>query len=288
MRIKNKVILTVCASILFCNVGFTEELKLDVPKNTDIKINLTPSEKSELRIHSSPKTLDGNLFENDQNKINKTIAIQKEEDSKDIKFLWDEAVARNTVIKFALRKLSAPPEQRRLHSSLMTKSLSALINGVAILPGLFGADAFTASAASAGGSLASRVLTQKNMPTDLPLSDTELIHLAELIDGLQGKVIKNYYDYKSSLEALRVCRQNLAIHSKNYSDAIKSQNAISMIATSALYDKEELVEMKLMQQAKLSRLELERLSGADTVDKLNLAVPENIKLDDVKSEGTNK
>jgi hypothetical protein len=269
---------------LFCNSAFAIDSTIQESNQSEIKINLTPTEKNKFKITSSPKVLNGNLFENDEATIKKTIAIQKEEDSKDIKLLWDEAVVRNTVIKFALKKLSSPPEQRRIHSSLMTKSISALINGAAILPGLFGADVLTSSAATAGGHLVSRSLTEKNMPKTIPLTDTELIHLAELIDGLQSKIIKNYYDYKSSLEALRVCRQNLAIHSKNYSDAIKIHNNISMIATSALYDKEQLIELKLMQQGRLSRLELERLSGPDAVDKLSLTVPENIKLDNEKPE----
>lgn len=282
MLYKSKIVLFLCLSTLFCNSAFAIDSAIQESNQSEIKMNLTPTEKNKFKIISSPKVLNGNLFENNEANIKKVIAIQKEEDSKDIKLLWDEAVVRNTVIKFALKKLSSPPEQRRIHSSLMTKSISALINGAAILPGLFGADIFTSSAATAGGHLVSRSLTEKNMPKIIPLTDTELIHLAELIDGLQSKLIKNYYDYKSSLEALRVCRQNLAIHSKNYSDAIKIHNNISMIATSALYEKEQLIELKLMQQGRLSRLELERLSGSDTVDKLSLTVPENIKLDNEK------
>ena len=106
------------------------------------------------------------------------------------------------------------------------------------------------------------------MPKDIPLTDTELIQLAKLIEDLQNKLINNYYDYKSSIEALKVCRQNIILQNKNYSNALKSNNIISIIASSALYDKELLNEMKLKQQIKLSRLELERLAGSETVDKL--------------------
>lgn len=241
----------------------------------EILIELQPTENNQIKINNSSKTIEGHLFGTSDDSLKKAYELQKEIDSADIKLLWDEAIARNPVIKFALTKLSTSPDKRRIHSSLMSKSVSALINGAAILPGLFGADTLTSSAANAGGKLASRVITERSLPRELPLSDTEVIHLAELIDELQNKIIENYYEYKSSLEALRVCKQNVAIYNKNYSDALKSKNNISIIAMSALYDKELLNELKLIQKAKLSRLELERLSGEEAVSKLTLVVPSN-------------
>ena len=161
----------------------------------------------------------------------------------------------------------------------MAKTISTLISGAAILPNIFGADSVTSTASLAGGSLANRIISTRAMPKDIPLTDTELIQLAKLIEDLQNKLINNYYDYKSSIEALKVCRQNIILQNKNYSDALKSNNSISIIASSALYDKELLNEMKLKQQIKLSRLELERLAGSETVDKLTLTKMSGYNID---------
>jgi len=209
---------------------------------------------------------------------------QKELDIDDIKLLWESTVEKNTVIKFALKKLAMPPEQRRIHSSIMAKSISALIGGAAILPSFFGVDTMISSASVASGSLVNRIIEKKTSPKVMPLTDTELIQLAKLVDQLQDTLIKNYYEYKSSIEGLKDCRQKLLLHSKNYSDAIKSGNSISIIATSSQYDKELLSELKWKQQIKLSRLELERLAGSDTVSKLTLTQISNVEVERSKVE----
>lgn len=47
------------------------------------------------------------------------------------------------------------------------------------------------------------------MPTEIPLTDTELIELAGLVESLQDKIITAYYNYKSSLSQLKETRQRL-------------------------------------------------------------------------------
>ncbi|MDD3013643.1 MAG: hypothetical protein PHC34_08075 [Candidatus Gastranaerophilales bacterium] len=236
--------------------------------NIDLKINNI--EKPSIKVSEPPKRIDSELFISDQQKIQHAFEIQKKMDIDDITILWESAVERNAVIKFALKKLAMPPEQRRVHSSVMAKSLSTLISGVAILPNFLGADSLTSSASMAGGSLASRVVNSKSFPKELPLTDTELIQLASLVESLQDRLIKNYYDYKSAIESLKVCRQNLLLQNKNYSDALQIDNQISIIASSALYDKDLINELRIKQQIKQYRLELERLAGTDAVDKLTL------------------
>lgn len=245
-----------------------------VPKSiqpiTNINLEIKNTDKPVIKVSEPPKKIDNEIFVSNQEKIQHAFEIQKKMDIDDITTLWESTVERNAVIKFALKKLAMPPEQRRIHSSLMAKSVSALINGVAIVPNFLGADSLTSSAAMAGGSLASRVVNSKAFPKELPLTDTELIQLASLVESLQDRLIKDYYDYKSALDSLKVCRQNLLLQNKNYSDALKTGNQLSIIASSALYDKDLLNELRLKQQVKQYRLELERLAGAAAVDKLVL------------------
>ena len=245
-------------------------IKPSVAAESNINLDLSNVKKHEIQISQPPEKLEGQIFQSNEDKIMSAFQAQKQMDVEDIRVLWESTVERNSVIKFALKKIATPAEQRRVHSSLMAKSVSALISGASILPGIFGADTITSSAASVGGSLANRVLAKKTLPKNIPITDTELIQLAKLVEDLQDRVIKNYYDYKSSIEALRVCRQNILLHNKNYSDALKSGNEIAMISSSALYDKDLYNELSLEQQIKSHRLDLERLAGSETVSKLNL------------------
>jgi len=255
-----------------------------------VSLELKDVQKPAIKISEPPKKIDNEIFVTDQEKIKNAFEIQKKMDIDDITVLWESTVERNAVIKFALKKLAMPPDQRRIHSSLMAKSVSALISGVSILPNFLGADGFTSSASMAGGSLASRVVNSKTFPKDLPLTDTELIQLASLVEDLQDKLIKSYYDYKSEIDALKECRQNLLLQNKNYSQALKSNNQLSILASSALYDKELLNELRHKQQIKQYRLDLERLAGAESVDKLNLTKMTSFNCKDIgiNTKGDNK
>lgn len=261
-----------------------------------IGISIENADRHIIKVSEPVKKVDSQLFETNKDNIQQTFQIQKKIDVDDIKTLWESTVERNSVIKFALKKLAMPPEQRRIHSSLMAKSISTLISGASILPGIFGLDSITSSASAAGGTLAKRIIDKKMSPKEIPLTDTELIQLAGLVEDLQNKLIKSYYDYKSSIEALKLCKQNILLQNRNYSNALNSKNDISIIASSALYDKELYNELRLKQQIKLDRLELERLAGPAIVSKLNLTrlagfIPEenkasisSTKEEDVKNE----
>jgi len=249
------------------NVQAINNVPTDKLIEQGINLNVNAENKPGIKI-TAPKKLDGQLFDND--KTQKAFEIQKKMDIEDLQALWASTIERNNVVKFAIKKLTLPPEQRRIHSSVFARTVSTLIGGISILPSILGADTLTSTSSSVAGRVASRIIDQKTMPKEMPLTDTELIKLAETVEDLQDRIIKNYYDYKSSIEALKVCRQNIILQNINYSNALKAKNEVSIIASSALYDKELLNELKLTQEIKLHRLELERLAGAKTVDELNL------------------
>ncbi len=254
-----------------------ENKTAETAAENNIDLSLQKTEQKTIVISKPPEKVDTPLFEQNQDKAKESFEIQKKMDIEDIKALWEATVEQNAVIRFALKKLAMPPEQRRIHSSIMARSLSTLISGVAILPNILGADSFMSTASVAGGSLANRVLNNKTMPKEMPITDTELIQLAGLIEDLQNRIIKNYYDYKSSLEELKKCRQNIIIQNRLYSNAIKTNNEIAVISSSALYDKELLNELRLKQEIKLRRIELERMAGEKTVSGLNLTKTGDLK-----------
>lgn len=210
------------------------------------------------------------LVVKDEQILSELIRLQKEKDLEDIENLWKGTVENNQVIGFALKKLSTPESQRRIHSSLMAKTLSAVVAGASFAPSLVGADYLTQTSAFAAGRLAQNLINRKNIPTEIPLTDTELIELAGLVESLQDKIITAYYNYKSSLSQLKESRQRLLLYNKNYAKALDDEDLLEITISSALYDNMRIEEFYYMETAKKYHLELQRLAGKKVVDRLNL------------------
>ena len=217
------------------------------------------------------KYLNSKILDNDPEKIKLILKLQKEKDVEDLESLWNATVDRNSAIKFALQKLSSPAEQRKIHSSMMAKTISTLINGASMVPFMVGANYGLQSASLASGQIANRLFSKKDMPKTMPLTDTELIQLSDLVEGLQNDLVKSYYDYKSSINSLKECREKLIVEQKNYNIALKQDNRFYMIVSSAVYDDKMLEEIQLKEKVKLNRLKLERLAGHEAVEQLNLS-----------------
>lgn len=210
------------------------------------------------------------LVISDKEIMDEIIKLQKEKDMEDIENLWKGTVENNQVIGFALKKLATPESQRRIHSSLMAKTLSAVVTGAALAPCLIGADYMVQSGSYAAGRIAHNLLNRKNVPQEIPLTDTELIELAGLVENLQDKIINAYYNYKSALTQLKEVRSRELLYSKNYIKAMDEEDFLEIAISSALYKDMEIEEFKYMQLAKKYHLELQRLAGKKVVDKLNL------------------
>ena len=250
--------------LIFLLIIFTG---IPVPAD-EVRLDNVETQKIEL-----PKTnIDSkkSLIVNDQQIIDELIKLQKDKDIEDIENLWKGTVENNQVIGFALKKLATPESQRRIHSSLMAKTLSAVVAGASLAPSLVGADYMMQSSAFAAGRLAQNLINRKNMPTEIPLTDTELIELAGLVESLQDKIITAYYNYKSSLSQLKETRQRLLLYNKNYAKALDEEDLMEISISSALYDNMRVEEFYYMENAKKYHLELQRLAGKKVVDKLNL------------------
>lgn len=238
------------------------------PKTVELDIKKEKQQKIEL---SQPvKELKGKVFESEEDMLKNYLQTQKQMDVEDITTLWNATVERNQVIRFALKKISLPASQRKINSSHMAKALSGLISGASLLPAFLGADPLSSSAASAGGTLANRALVQNSLPKEIPLTDTELIQLARLIEDLQDKLIRNYYSYKSNLEGYQAATENVIKYNMQYSKALSGNDFLNIIASKALYDKAMMNEQELRQKIKLSRLQLERLAGTEAVNSLKI------------------
>ncbi len=210
------------------------------------------------------------LVISEQEIMDEIIKLQKEKDIEDIDNLWKGTVENNQVIGFALKKLATPESQRRIHSSLMAKTLSAIVSGASLAPALVGADYMVQSGSYAAGRIAQNLLNRKNIPQEVPLTDTELIELAGLVESLQDKIINAYYNYKGALGQLKEVRSRELLYSKNYGKAMDDEDFLEIAISSSLYKDMQLEEYKYTQMAKKYHLELQRLAGKKVVDSLNL------------------
>ena len=240
-----------------------------VPAFAD-EINLRGVEPQTVQLVKPDVKAKESLLINDEQVLAELVALQKEKDLEDIENLWKGTVENNQVIGFALKKLATPESQRRIHSSLMAKTLSAVVAGASFAPSLIGADYLAQSTAFAAGRLAQNLINRKNMPTEIPLTDTELIELAGLVENLQDKIITAYYNYKSSLSQLKETRQKLLLYNKNYAKALDDEDLMEISISSSLYDNMRVEEFYYLENAKKYHLELQRLAGKKVVDKLNL------------------
>lgn len=227
-------------------------------------------EKPELMIDKDPDTIQGSLLITDSEDLSKIIDVQKEHDIKDLELLWKGTVENNQVIEFALKKLATPESQRRIHSSLMAKTLSAIVSGASFVPSLMGANPAIQTSAFSAGRVAQGLLNKKNVPQETPLTDTELIELASMIEELQDTLVSSYYNYKNTLAQLKLVRSKMLLYSKNYSSAVAGKDVMEISISTALYDSMRLKEYELEQSAKKYHIQLQRLAGKKMTDSLEM------------------
>ena len=227
-------------------------------------------EKPKIEIDNSSKHINGSLLINNSEDLASLIDLQKDYDIKDLEILWRGTVENNQVIEFALKKLATPESQRRIHSSLMAKTLSAIVAGASFIPSLMGANYGVQTSAFSAGRLAQGLLNRKNMPQEVPLTDTELIELAGMVEDLQDSLISSYYNYKSTLAQLKDTRSKMILYNRNYSKALIGNDILEIAISSSLYDGMRIQEFNLEQSAKKYHIQLQRLAGKKAVDSLEL------------------
>ncbi len=258
---KNRMILLGIACFIISSVN--TQMQAD-------EVHLGDVEKPQIEIPKTNYKQSESLLLTDDEMMGQIVKLQREKDLEDIDNLWKGTVSNNQVIGFALKKLATPESQRRIHSSLMAKTLSAIISGAALAPTLIGANYTIQSASYGAGRIAQNLLNRKNIPQEIPLTDTELIELAGLIENLQDKIISAYYNYKGSLTRLKEIRSRELLYNKNYAKAMEDEDFLEIAVSSSMYQDMQLEEEKYMQLCKKYHLELQRLAGKKVVDSLNL------------------
>lgn len=235
------------------------------------EVNLSAQPKKSVNLRPVEKVTKGSLIINDPEAFDNLVKMQQEEELKDLELIWKATVEKNTLIKLTMKKLNTPESQRRLHSSFMAKSVSAIVYGASFLPSFMGSNSVMQSASFTTGRLANNFINKNTVQKAPPLSDTELIELAGTIESLQDTIISTYYNYKGALTKLKDTRTRMILYNKNYSEAIAKNNQLEVTVSSALYDDVLMQEFAQEQTAKKYYMELERLAGKDAISKLSLS-----------------
>ena len=235
-----------------------------------VTLDKSTLEKPQLETGKIDTTVKGSLLVDDSESLATIIDEQKDQGLKDLEKLWQGTVENNQVIEFALKKLATPESQRRIHSSLMAKTLSAIVSGASFVPSLMGANPAIQTSAFSAGRLAQGLLNKKNVPQEVPLTDTELIELAGMVEDLQDTLISSYYNYKNTLTQLKATRSKMLLYSRNYNNALYGNDVMEIAISTNLYDSMRLREFELEQSAKKYHIQLQRLAGKKAVDSLEM------------------
>ena len=86
------------------------------------EIKLENVDEHKINYGEQVQTLKGSLFINETEQAQIIVNKQQQSDVEDLENLWNATVDSNPLIKFCLKKLAIPEEQRRIHSSLMAKA----------------------------------------------------------------------------------------------------------------------------------------------------------------------
>lgn len=236
-------------------------------------VELEKVKEFDIQYKEKIETLKGSLFVDDTLEAQNQINIQQKSDLEDIENLWNATVNNNPMIAFCLKKLAIPATQRRIHSSMLSKTLSAVISGAALLPSFLGMNYGIQSGSYAAGRLANNLINKENNDKlkNPSITDTEAIELASLVEDLQDEIIVDYFKYKGALTKLKKCREQILLHNKNYSSALNENNSLDISITSAQWEEELIEEYRLKQEVKKYQMALIRLAGKETVKNLNVA-----------------
>lgn len=201
------------------------------------------------------------------------VAINQRYQEEELKALWRSTVERNPVIRFSLEKLALPTELHPSHSSqFLNKTLSVLVSGAAIGASMFSTGgAYTQMGILAGGQALQNLMTG-NTGTNVEgkLSPTEQIQLAGLVDSLKQRLMEDYQAYVLDMNQLATVHQQALAYNEAYSRALGKGQPLEAFSAGAAYYQAMMEETRLRQHAQHTRLNLERLAGADAVKLLTL------------------
>ncbi len=261
---RNPCVNSAVKSIFLCSVLWALTVPLcfaDVPQQAPKAKTVQLQSDKAPKIHLSPAI--GTLKEPLEAHINTTYQLTNE-DTYNLKQLWQAVINHNPVVQYGLKILATPPELRYFHTSILSRAIGGLLSGVALVPYMMGANQYEAGAASISANMMDRAInhTEKEDPSKLP-SDIELVELSSFVQGLQKSVIENYFQYKHSLMAYVKTDAMVKQITQQYPKTTETAHTLNDLWVQSLYQSATNERLLAKQSAQKHYLALERLVGTN-------------------------
>jgi len=200
---------------------------------------------------------------------------QSHEDFQNLSTLWQTIVVRNPVIQYSLKQLATPLEQRYVHESAMSRTVSGLLSGAALLPAALSADAYTTGFTSIGSSMVDKAIQNSKKQgniSQLP-TDTELVELSSIVQHLEQSLVENYFAYKDSLNAYLRQDQLATALASQCQNQPATADPMNTLWLKHLYDTADMARLKAREDAMRHYLVLERMAGTKGMQNVHFEVP---------------
>ncbi len=208
--------------------------------------------------------------------ISKSLSIDKTDMLDDIQTLWIGAASKSETIKFAVYKLSNPDADKP-NENIVKK----IIRPVASFSSIAGAgfvNPIAATSALMSGSLVNSLsFNDKDLNYKFTkVTDSDMIILIQKVDNLQKKMISEYFDYMTSVKALKMTIDTLNKREKYYEKA-KSGSKENLLISDAYYrvaiDNKAKAELEFLSK----RAALEQIVGTDALREFETKLVEREK-----------
>jgi hypothetical protein len=135
--------------------------------------------------------------------------------SKDIAMLWQAAVERSGTIRYAIEKLSRKDATGKpVSNDGLTKRL---LQSAARVGGVAGSMWTGTPAGILGGNMVEQLMaTSPTDPSQMRITDADMLILAKEVDALQSQVIETYYQYRQAEERWKIAQEAATTLEKQY------------------------------------------------------------------------
>ncbi len=208
--------------------------------------------------------------------ISKLVELDKDDMLEDVQVLWTGAATKSETIKFAIYKLSNPDADKP-DESIVKKIVKPLAT-VSSIAGAGFMNPIAATSALMGSSfLNSMSFSDKDLNYKFTkITDADMIILIRKVDELQKKMIREYFDYISSYEVLKMASESLQNRTRNYNQA-KSMSDEALLIADAYYrvalDNKNQLELDFLSK----RAALEQLVGSEALKEFEAKLQEREK-----------
>lgn len=197
--------------------------------------------------------------------ISKLLETEKPYMLEDVQILWSGAATKSETIKFALYKLSNP-EKDKPDENIVKKIIRPLASFSTIAGAGFMNPLAATTAMMSGQLLNSMSFNDKDLNYKFSkVNDADMIILIRKVDELQKRMLREYFDYMTSYNLLRMSYENLNKRYVNFQMLKSDKNENLLIADSyyrVALDNKAQVELDFLAK----RAALEQLVGTEALN----------------------